>query len=57
MITVIEQLTNEQAWDRLRDLALVSGRSMREAAVSVLRERPTRPLPAALPHLTSYEEP
>ncbi len=41
----IEELAAEEALDRLRELALVSGESMRTVATWVLEERPTGPVP------------
>lgn len=46
VIIATEHMTNEGAMDRLRDLALVSGESLRTVAERVLVERPTAPFPA-----------
>lgn len=42
-----EQATAEEALDRLRELALASGESMRTVATWVIEERPTGPPPTA----------
>ena len=46
VISVTEDRTSEQALDRLRDLALASGQSLRTVADWVLQERPTGAFPA-----------
>ncbi len=57
VIMANEQLTSEAALDRLRDLALQSGHSMRAIARWVLDERPKGPLPAELKNLILPESP
>jgi hypothetical protein len=51
-----EQLTTDEAFDRLRQLAMVSRESMRTVADWLLEERPTGPLPVD-GHLPLREEP
>ncbi len=46
VIMATEELTGEEALDRVRSLALASGEPMRIVAERVLAERPTEPLPA-----------
>jgi GAF domain-containing protein len=57
VIIATEQVTEEAAMDRLRDLALVSGESMRTVAERVLDERPTAPFPDELEDETVDEQP
>lgn len=45
IIMAIESRTSQEALDRLRTLALASGKSMRTVADSVIEEHPTWPLP------------
>lgn len=45
VIMVTEERTGEEALERLRELALASGESMRTVAGWVLEERPTEPTP------------
>ena len=45
VIMATEQRTAEEAFDRLRELAMVSGESMRTVADWLLEERPTSPPP------------
>ena len=52
-----EQRTSEEALDRLRELAIASGASMRTVAEQVLEERPTGPMPAVADPVTLQEEP
>ncbi|HEX3622073.1 MAG TPA: GAF and ANTAR domain-containing protein [Acidimicrobiales bacterium] len=51
-----EQLTDADALERLRDLALRSGDSLRAVATRVLEERPTGPLPAVIDPLPVTDE-
>lgn len=57
VIMATEHETSEGAWDRLRNLALESGHSIRAVADWVLQERPTGPLPEELGELTWRDEP
>ncbi len=57
VLTAVERLTSEEALDRLRDLALRSGQSMRAVAQRVLDDRPTGPPPPELRLPTPPEGP
>jgi GAF domain-containing protein len=52
-----EHTTSEEALDRLRDLALYSGASMRTVAERVLEERPRGPMPVGPDPLPVDDEP
>lgn len=52
-----EERTSEEALNRLRDLAMASGESMRTVAEWVLEERPTGPLPANVEESALREDP
>lgn len=56
VVMATEQRTTEEAFGRLRELAMVSGESMRTVADWVLEERPTSPLPED-GHLPLWEQP
>ena len=56
VIMATEQRTTEEAFDRLRELAMASGESMRTVADWLLAERPTGPLPEG-GHLPLPKEP
>ena len=56
VIMATEQRSAEEAFDRLRELAMASGESMRTVADWLLEERPTGPLPVD-GHLPPREEP
>ncbi len=56
VIMTNEELTAEEAMDRLRHLALESGESMRVVAGWVLTERPTGPVPTELREVTANDD-
>ncbi len=56
VIMELEERTQDEALDRLRTLALVSGQSMRTVADRVIAERPTGPLSADLEQVARDED-
>ncbi len=57
VIMATEQLSSEEALDRLRSLAFTSGESMRTVADWVIQERPTTPLAQVEEQVGLVEEP
>lgn len=51
-----EELGDDEALDRLRELALASGASMRAVAEWVVDERPTGPMPVELDDAALHSE-